>query len=136
MHQQTTLLFGLLLAGLPFLGSRTAATAQDSKLERLKYNHPGLVVDLGAGLWAWPLPMDVNGDGRIDMVINEEDVPYNGVYVYENPGTKEKMPVFKPGRRLSNGMINAQVNDAAGEYRVTVTERCSGLHVETRLVVK
>lgn len=48
MHQQTTLLFGLLLAGLPFLGSRTAATAQDSKLERLKYNHPGLVVDLGA----------------------------------------------------------------------------------------
>ena len=53
MHQQATLLFGLLLAGLPFLGSRNAATAQDSQLERLKYNHPGLVVDLGAGLWAW-----------------------------------------------------------------------------------
>ena len=28
------------------------------------------------------------------------------------------------------------LNDAAGQYRVTVTERCSGLHVETRLVVK
>ena len=28
------------------------------------------------------------------------------------------------------------LNDAAGEYRVTVTERCSGLSVETRLVVK
>jgi hypothetical protein len=28
------------------------------------------------------------------------------------------------------------LNDAAGQYRVTVTEHCSGLHVETRLVVK
>ena len=28
------------------------------------------------------------------------------------------------------------LNDAAGEYRVTVTERCSGLRAETRLVVK
>ena len=50
-------------------------------LERLKYNHPGLVVDLGVGLWAWPLPADVNGDGHIDMVVNCPDKPYNGVYV-------------------------------------------------------
>jgi len=118
MHRHATLLFGLLLAGLPFLGLRHAAAAEDSKLERLKYNHPGLVVDLGAGLWAWPLPMDVNGDGRMDMVINEEDVPYNGVYVYEHPGTKEKLPVFKPGRRLSDGMINAQVSFVDGKPRV------------------
>ena len=27
------------------------------------------------------------------------------------------------------------LNDAASEYRVTVTERCSGLSVETRLMV-
>ena len=31
--------------------------------ERLKYNHPGLVVDLGTGLWAWPVPADADGDG-------------------------------------------------------------------------
>jgi hypothetical protein len=29
-----------------------AATAFAQKLEPLKYNHPGLVVDLGVGLWA------------------------------------------------------------------------------------
>lgn len=89
-----------------------------AELQRLKYNHPGLVVDLGAGLWAWPLPVDMNGDGLIDMVIDEEDVPYNGVYVYEHPVTKDKMPVFKPARRLSDGMINAQVSYVDGKPHV------------------
>ena len=55
-------------------------------LERLKYNHPGLVVDLGVGLWAWPLPMDFDGDGDLDLVVNCPDKPYNGVYFFENPG--------------------------------------------------
>ncbi|MEY3772410.1 MAG: hypothetical protein RL067_424, partial [Verrucomicrobiota bacterium] len=41
----------LLVACLTSLG------AVEPGLERLKYNHPGLVVDLGVGLWAWPLPM-------------------------------------------------------------------------------
>ena len=45
------------------------ASAADG-LERLKYNHPGLVVDLGVGLWAWPLPMDFDGDGDLDLVVN------------------------------------------------------------------
>ncbi len=118
MYRNLTLCRCLLLAGLSFLGSTDAATAQDSKLQRLEYNHAGLVVDLGAGLWAWPLPMDVNGDGRMDIVVNEEDVPYNGVYVYEHPGTKGKMPIFKPGHRLSKGVINTQVSYVDGKPRV------------------
>jgi hypothetical protein len=93
MYRDAMHLLCLLLTGLSFVGSADAATAPESKLERLKYNHPGLVVDLGAGLWAWPLPMDVNGDGLVDMVIDEEDVPYNGVYVYEHPGTRDKLAV-------------------------------------------
>ncbi|NBR42574.1 MAG: hypothetical protein EBU04_06855 [Verrucomicrobia bacterium] len=47
-------------------------------LQRLKYNNPGLVVDLGVGLWAWPLPMDFNGDGKLDLVVNCPDKPSNG----------------------------------------------------------
>ncbi len=118
MHHIAILLLCLLFASLPSTGATDAAKAPESKLERMKYNNPGLVVDLGAGLWAWPLPMDVNGDGWMDMVINEEDVPYNGVYVYEHPGTPGTMPVFKPGRRLSDGMINAQVSYVDGKPRV------------------
>ncbi|ODT99756.1 MAG: hypothetical protein ABS79_04125 [Planctomycetes bacterium SCN 63-9] len=77
-------------------------------LERLKYNHPGLVVDLGVGLWAWPLPMDFDGDGDLDLVVNCPDKPYNGVYVFENPGGT--FPVFKPGRRIGKGLQNVQVS--------------------------
>ena len=86
-------------------------------LERLKYNHPGLVVDLGVGLWAWPLPMDFDGDGDLDLVVNCPDQPSNGVYFFENAGgdtAKNKMPVFKPGRRIGKGMQNVQVSYVNG----------------------
>ena len=87
-------------------------------LERLKYNNPGLVVDLGVGLWAWPIPMDVNGDGFTDLVVVCEDKPYNGTYVFEHPGTSEKMPVFKKARRISQGIINVQASYIDGKPRI------------------
>lgn len=90
-------------------------------LERLKYNHPGLVVDLGVGLWAWPLPMDFDGDGDLDLVVNCPDKPYNGVYFFENATgdtAKNKLPVFKPARRISKGLQNVQVSFVDGKPRV------------------
>ena len=90
-------------------------------LERLKYNHPGLVVDLGVGLWAWPLPMDFDGDGDLDLVVNCPDKPSNGVYFFENVSgdtAKNAMPVFKPGRRISKGLQNVQVSSVNGKPRV------------------
>lgn len=85
-------------------------------LERLKYNHPGLVVDLGVGLWAWPLPMDFDGDGRLDLDVNCPDKPSNGVYVFHNPGGKD--PVFRPGRRIGRGLQNVLVSHVDGRPRV------------------
>lgn len=90
-------------------------------LERLKYNNPGLVVDLGVGLWAWPLPMDFDGDGDLDLVVNCPDKPYNGVYFFENntgDTAKNKLPVFKPARRISKGLENVQVSYVNGNPRV------------------
>ncbi|HVK13395.1 MAG TPA: VCBS repeat-containing protein [Gemmataceae bacterium] len=91
------------------------AAAAAEGLERLKYNHPGLVVDLGVGLWAWPLPMDFTGDGRLDLVVNCPDKPYNGVYLFEAPATGT---AFKPGRRISRGLQYAQVSLMEGRPRV------------------
>lgn len=95
--------------------------APSSELERLKYNHPGLVVDVGVGLWAWPLPMDFDGDGDLDLVVNCPDKPYNGTYFFENPSgdtAKTKMPVFRPAKRISKGLQNVQVSYVDGKPRV------------------
>lgn len=82
----------------------------DADFERLLYQNKDLVVDLGVGLWAQPLPMDVDGDGDLDMVVATADVPYNGVYVFENPGGDSKYPVFKKARRLGKAEHNITVS--------------------------
>ncbi|MCX6897662.1 MAG: exo-alpha-sialidase [Verrucomicrobia bacterium] len=110
------------MALLPPDGASVAAlVASAQPLERLKYNNPGLVVDLGVGLWAWPLPMDFDGDGDLDLVVNCPDKPYNGVYFFENASgdtAKNKMPVFKPAKRISKGLQNVQVSYVDGKPRV------------------
>ncbi len=112
-----------MMALLPPDGVSTAELAASAQpLARLKYNHPGLTVDLGVGLWAFPLPMDFNGDGLLDLPVSCPDKPYNGVYVFENPGTdtaKNSLPVFKAGRRISKGLQMAEVSFVDGQPRVT-----------------
>ncbi|MFM8934222.1 MAG: hypothetical protein ACKOS8_20345, partial [Gemmataceae bacterium] len=61
-------------------------TNAEGKLERMAFNHPGLVTDLAVGLWSFPLPMDVDNDGDIDLAVSCPDAPYNGVWVFENLG--------------------------------------------------
>ncbi len=96
-------------------------------LQRLKYNHPGLVVDLGVGLWALPLPMDYDGDGDFDLVVSCADVPYNGTYFFENTQGNVTFPTFKPGRRIGPGIHNVQVSHVGGKARVLLPEHeCVG----------
>ena len=81
-------------------------------LEPLRYNNPGLVVDLGVGLWAGPLPLDFDGDGDLDLVVSCPDKPYNGLYFFENADgdtATHKFPIFKPARRIGKGLHNTQL---------------------------
>ena len=83
-------------------------------LERIKYNHPGLVVDLGVGLWAWPMPVDWDGDGDLDLLVDCPCKPYNGIWFFENPGDS-KTPVFKAGKRVHASRRNIQVSWVNGK---------------------
>jgi len=96
-------------------------TKQDShaKLERLKYNNPGLVVDLGVGLQPWPLPMDYDGDGDYDLLVSCPDKPYNGIYLFENTSGDIKMPIFKPGLKIAKeGYKDIQPSYVNGRVRL------------------
>ena len=98
------------------------ARAADGKFSRITYNNPDLVVDLGVGLWAWPLPMDYNGDGLMDLVVACTDTPYNGIYFFENTGQIEvatKLPLFKPAVRLGKAVASPQISYVAGKPVVT-----------------
>ena len=101
----------LLVAAAPAVG-------QDD-FERVRYGDPEGTADLGVGLWAWPLPMDYDEDGDFDLVVSTRDVPFNGIYFFENP-TGEAFPVFEPPVRLGNGIRDVQVSHAGGEARVLV----------------
>ena len=75
------------------------------QLQRLTYNNPGLLVDMAVGLRGWPLPMDYNGNGLPDLVVVSCDIPYDGVYLFENTGRIDQetnMPIFTSGKRLGD----------------------------------
>ncbi|MHC4168687.1 MAG: FG-GAP repeat domain-containing protein [Planctomycetota bacterium] len=87
-------------------------------LERIKYNNPGLVVDLGVGLWAWPIPMDYDGDGDYDLVVCCPDKPYNGTYFFENAAGDTKMPAFKSAVKVGTGHRNIRPSYVDGNVRL------------------
>ncbi|MCY2985329.1 MAG: VCBS repeat-containing protein [Planctomycetota bacterium] len=87
----------------------------------LRFNHPGLVVDLGVGLWAWPVPWDADGDGDFDLLVSCPDKPSNGVWLFENTTgdtSVHTMPVFKPGRLLSQTTHYVMPSYSEGALRV------------------
>ena len=106
------------------LGVTPGLFAQE--LKRLSYNNPGLVVDLGVGLWAWPLPMDYNDDGLTDLLVVCTDTPYNGVYYFENSGVIDEetdLPIFKPSIRLGKAVDNASISYIQDKAVITTPQK-------------
>ncbi|MCA9062310.1 MAG: VCBS repeat-containing protein [Planctomycetaceae bacterium] len=109
---------GTVILGVVDLGS--AVHAEDG-LTKLKYNNPGLVVDLGVGLWAWPVPCDADGDGDYDLIVSCPDKPSNGIWFFENATgstTKDRFPVFRPAKRISSTVHYVMPSYTANGLRV------------------
>ncbi len=95
------------LAVTVWIAAAYPASGRAEELLPLRYNNPGLTVDLGVGLWAWPTVWDVDGDGDYDLIVSCPDKPFNGVWVFENTSgdtAENKFPVFKAPRRMSNAV--------------------------------
>ncbi len=120
---QRILLSGLLVV----LGAWTPGVqvrAAEEKLLRLAHHNPGLLTDLGVGLWAWPLPMDYNGDGLMDLVVVCTDKPYNGTWYFENSGQVDsqlKLPIFKPAVLIGKSAPSVGISYVTGKPIVTAT---------------
>lgn len=102
----------------------SVARAAEEKMPRLAHNNPGTLADLGVGLWAWPLPMDYNGDGLMDLVVVCTDKPYNGTWFFENSGqidSQLKLPIFKPAVLIGKSAPSVGISYVTGQPIVTAT---------------
>ncbi|MSU65994.1 MAG: hypothetical protein EXS38_07840 [Opitutus sp.] len=108
----------LLLSGLALPGADAPlAVAPGFRVApaRILHHNSGLRVDVGVGLWGWPLPMEYNHDGLVDLMVAGSGKPYNGVYFYENTGITDPesgLPLLKGGVRLGDAIDSPQVSYA------------------------
>lgn len=120
MHWNKSLLlipFFLILAYAVSDEPQIKTSNSSPKFERLAYNNPDLTVDLGVGLWASPLPMDYDNDGDYDLLVSCSDVPFNGIFFFENT-SGDSFPVFAPAVKVSDDPIkHIQVSYVNGEPR-------------------
>ncbi|MEY2878659.1 MAG: hypothetical protein RLZZ15_1039 [Verrucomicrobiota bacterium] len=136
-HASSTLLLSAALlasaAEPTSVGNRRSSTAEGT-LPRLAYHNPGTLVDLGVGLWAWPLPMDYNGDGLMDLVVVCTDKPYNGTWFFENSGQVDpqtKLPIFKPAVLVGKSAPSVGISYVTGQPVVTATASAKPAGQET-----
>ena len=87
------------LISIAFSASVYAANLPEAKI--IPYNNEDLVVDLGVGLWAFPVPYDYDQDGLIDLLVNCSDKPMRGLFYFRNIGTLEE-PLFDKSVKLAS----------------------------------
>ncbi len=96
--------------------SSSSEFGSSTEFTRVKYNNPGLVSDLGVGLWANPLPVDFDNDGDYDLLVSCNDKPWHGTYFFENK-SGEAFPQFEPPVYVGEPNKHIQISYINGEAR-------------------
>lgn len=99
------------------LSACAALLCTASALEPLKYNNPGLEVDLGVGLWAWPIPHRGAVGSPPDLLVSCPDKPSNGVYLFPSLGGADPLKLGA-SKRLSSTVHYVMPSYVNGVLRV------------------
>lgn len=87
------------------------------RLTLLDHNNPGLVVDLGVGLWGWPVVDDARNDGHPDLFVVAGSSAQKGTFYFQNTGRKDPesgIDIFKKAVFVGPG-----ANDITPSYTST-----------------
>ena len=84
--------------------------------DRLTFGRLNARGKLAVGLWAHPAPLDMDGDGNMDMVVGCPDRPSNGIWHFRNLGTNAK-PLFDRAEWLGPGKKDLVAADFNGDGR-------------------
>ena len=111
-----TIALTLLLLGLAGPGDLPDA-------ERLPQGND-ITVDLGVGLWAFPVPVDYDGDGLKDLLVCCPDTPFKGLYFFRNIGTA-RSPLFDKAVRISGNASDHLFCSEIGGKPVVTDNGCT-----------
>jgi hypothetical protein len=80
--------------------------------DRLTFGRANVRGPLAVGLWGYPAPVDIDDDGRMDLIVSCADRPFNGTYLFRNLGSNAT-PLFDQAEWLGRGhkeMLTADFN--------------------------
>jgi hypothetical protein len=90
--------------------------------ERVSYGRPGVRGRLSVGLWAYPAPLDLDGDGAMDLIVSCTDRPSNGTYLFRNLGTNAR-PRFDRAEWLGPGRKDLLAADFNGDGAIDLVTK-------------
>lgn len=82
--------------------------------DRVTFGRAGVKGPLAVGLWAYPAPVDMDGDGDQDLIVACSDRPFNGTYLFTNIGT-DKDPLYDRAVWLGPGRKDLVAADFNGD---------------------
>ncbi|MCC6538704.1 MAG: VCBS repeat-containing protein [Bryobacterales bacterium] len=84
--------------------------------DRITYGRAGVRGKLAVGLWAHPAPIDMDGDGNLDMIVSCPDRPSNGIWYFRNLATNAA-PLYDRAEWLGPGKRDLVAADFNGDGR-------------------